>query len=231
MTRSEATGEAPLSACPLAPMSEEERRSLTKSQRAAIAAEMIPTLEAEGPSRAWAGKAARMAGRLVGVGATAVENAKRVQKLDAELFEQVKRGAIGVEAAYRKVKSYAPQEAAARLPKEARARQIRELAADGHRAGQISAKLGIGEQQVRNLARDDGITLPDAAIGRVHPINVHRVIESTVHGLEGFALGLQTINGAAHTIDAATAAQWSESLRASLIPIHRLQKHLRRGGT
>lgn len=231
-----------------------ERRHLTKSQRATIGVEMLPLLEAEAQKRIEAtqlagrdqeghaisagpisaspkdetGKSADLAGKQVGVGRTMIQKAKQVQTEDAELFQQVKRGEVQLEDAHRKVKEGRPIPAMPRTaPKEERARQIRELAADGNRAAQISEKIGIGEQQIRKIAREEGITLPDAAIGKVQNINAHSLIENTVHGLEGFALGLKMINGAVRHVDSATATQWSESLKTSLIPIHRLQKQLR----
>jgi hypothetical protein len=215
------------------------RRHLTKSQRAAIAVEMLPHLETEAKERQGertdimpisaegSGVSVEIAGDQVGIGKTMVQKAKQVKKSDEALFEKVKSGEVQLEDAHRQIKDGEPIPDKPRaLPNEQRAVQIRALAYEGNRADQIASEIGISVQQVRKLARQHNITLPDAALGKVHKVDVYRVIETTVHGLEGYAQGLQTVNGNIVQIDADIALTWAESLRSSLSPIQKLRKQL-----
>lgn len=221
------------------------RRQLTKSQLATIAVEMLPHLQEEAAARSAAnlkrgdtvpdmpktaarGTARDIAAELVGVGHSIVQRAAEVKRDDPKLFERVKTGEVTVEAALRNVKQARPIPPKPRnVARDDREKQIRSLAEDGNRAAQIAEELGIGEQQVRNIARERGIALPDAVIGKVRKIDAHRVIESTVHGLEGYAQGLQTINGAVAGIDREDATAWTASLHSSLAIINKLHKQLR----
>ncbi len=222
------------------------RRHLSKSQLAAIATEMLPQLREEASKRkaqatgaprgeksvlpvsaGETGNARDIAAKMVGVGHSIVQRAAEVKKTDPALFERIKTGEVTVESAHRNLRHGVPlPDKPQKAPRAERERQIRELAALGNRADQIAEKIGTSVQRVRELANAAGITLPDAAIGRAHKIDAHRVIETTVHGLEGYSLGLQTINGAVNSIDPAVAAQWAESLRASFVSLHKLRKQL-----
>lgn len=96
-----------------------QRRQLTTSQRAAVAAELEPYFANGAKRRQAHGQTARgrtltanrqqatergptaadEAAKVVGVGGRSVGRAKRVKEQDPELFEQVKRGEISVDAA------------------------------------------------------------------------------------------------------------------------------------
>lgn len=98
-----------------------KRRHLTSSQLAAIAVEFLPMLEAEAKERqrfhagtapnrpsehfaskeekCRAGQSSTQAGAKVGVSRASVERAKRIQKEEPEVFEQVKAGTVTVTAA------------------------------------------------------------------------------------------------------------------------------------
>ena len=214
------------------------RRHLSKSQRAAIAVEMVPYLEAEAEARMKAGKAdpsveshkgrsTAIAGKRVGVGETLVTRAKRVKDADPKLFEKVKAGEVQVEPALRQIKTGKPAPKKPKsLPKEQRAKQIRDLAKRGNRAEQIASEIGISAEHVRQLAREHGIKLADAQLGKTHRIKAQRVIEQTVSGLAGYAMGLQTINGEIKDIDPSDAAEWVASLSESLPPLQKLKRKL-----
>jgi ParB-like chromosome segregation protein Spo0J len=94
------------------------RRDLTPSQRAAIAVEALPQFEEESRQRMLAGqrdpgeripqgrrapKSTQKAAALTGTNERYVREAKEIKKADPELFEQVRKGEIGVKAASRKV--------------------------------------------------------------------------------------------------------------------------------
>lgn len=99
------------------------RRSLSPSQRAALAVDLLPALEEEARRRQLSGlkqgddsplvppgtngdgRSRCQAADLLGVGETSVGRAKRVKRDDPDLFERVRRGEVLVNAAYREVTS------------------------------------------------------------------------------------------------------------------------------
>ncbi len=222
------------------------RRHLKKGQLAMIAQKMLPHLQEEAKKRQGARTdilpisaesssseadqtSNEVAAAIVGVGKGMVQQANYVAKNAPELVTKVETGEVTLNSAYESVKrGRAIPSKPRNLPRAERIEQIRSLAADGNCSGQIAEKIGITDQQVRVIAREAKITLPDAAIGKVHRINIHRVIESTVHGLEGYAQGLQVVNGGVIGIDRNDAAAWADSLRVSLGTINKLRKQLTR---
>ena len=215
-----------------------ERRHLNKSQLANVGVKMLPALKEEAKKRQQLsqgrgkkgtgvlpelkGEAVEHAGKVVGVSGSSVQHAKFVAENDPELSKKIDAGEITLNAAYKKLKEKQKQPAT----KEARITAIRKMAKEGHNADQIAEKIGISVKWTRVLAKENSITLTDAQIGRVRKINAHRVIQTTVDGLEGYALGLQTINGVWNGIDADEALEWASSLAESLKSINRLRKKL-----
>lgn len=226
-----------------------ERRHLTNGQRAAIGVEMLPALREEAKQRQLAGlkrglvipvppavgerdtkkqEAVEAAAQIVKASATNIQYAKAVRERDPEVFDRLKRGELNVFTAYRHVKEKpAP---AQRLPRALRLADIRRLAAEGNRAMQIGKAIGLSPQRVSELAHAAGITLPDAisGIGRSRHLNARRAIEGTVSGLEGLALGLREIEGLEVEAAPHEAKDWAQSIEASLRPISRLKKLLKR---
>lgn len=226
------------------------RRNLSKSQRAAIAAEMLPQLEAEArrrqatstggshpqlaPISAEAGlsdESAVTAGKQVGVGKSMVRIAKQVKHADPALFEQVKNGEVLLADARRKVKNGAEiPKKPKKLPRAERERQIRELAANGNRADQIADALGFsgktGAYTVAEIAKKAGIVLPDAAIGRAQKIDPYRIISVTVQGLEANKIVFDTIRNGEWDITADDARVWHESLGKSIKELNWLRNKL-----
>lgn len=179
-------------------------------------------------------KSTKAAAALVGVGGESVRLAAIVQKRDPELFKRIEAGEITVNKAHAQVikteiDAKKLQDAVKRVnkPRSERANELSRLAAEGYRAEQIAQELGVVPAYVRRLAREEGITLPDKAIGRVHRINARRVIEQTVHTLAGCALGLGAIDGASLNIEEAEAAEWAEQIGQALRPINKLRKQLK----
>lgn len=103
------------------------RRHLTSSQRAAIAAEALPMLEAEAKERQRLskgqgikvdkelptlkngdGKAVEQAAKLVGTNRQYVQDAKKIKAETPDLFEAVKAGKVTIPAAKREVAAKAP---------------------------------------------------------------------------------------------------------------------------
>lgn len=227
------------------------RRHMSKSKLAKVAVNMLSELQAEAKKRQSlsqgrgkkgtpkvedlneTGEAAAQAAAITGVSRSYVYDAAYVQNTDPELFERIgEPDDDGRELSTAKARKIAsgtyrePDPTAKRQPRKKRAADIKRLANEGYRAAQIAEEIGIGVERVRNIARDCDITLPDAVIGKAHNINARRVIEQTVDALEGYALGLQTINGADIEVTADEAEEWRLSIGESLKPINKLRRQL-----
>lgn len=214
-----------------------KRRHLTASQRAAIAVEMLPHLEKEAAKRRGArtdlvvnstqgyGRSAEIAAQEVGVGSSLVSRAKRIKTEDPALFERLKSGDITANAALEQLDNE-DDSSISRFPVEQRAEQIRALATEGYLASQIAEEIGLSEPTVRRYANAAGVTLADKAIGRVHKINAHRVIETTVQGLEGTRIAFDTIRGGEWNITAEEAKEWHTSLGKSIKELNWLRNKL-----
>jgi hypothetical protein len=231
------------------------RRDLTKSQRTIAVAKLMPMLEEEARKRQAAGlkkgtqspvaavlqqpdnggRSAEQAAASVETSPRYVYMAQRVLKESPELTAKVEAGEMSLNAAFNALdakKKAAPQNPPAQKvreghkPRAERVAEITRLASEGYRAAQIAEEIGVGVLRVREIANAEGITLPDKAIGRPHRVNARRVIEAAVHGLAGYASGLNAINGALDEVDSQDAAEWAHSLGDSLKPISKLRKQL-----
>lgn len=102
-----------------------------------------------------------------------------------------------------------PEAAAARI------KLIAEFAARGMSSGQIGERLGIGDDQVRQVARQYDIDIrADAVLGRARRPDSNRIVRETVHALEGLAMGVELADPAG--LDPAEAAEWVASMTRSI---------------
>lgn len=214
------------------------RRNLSKSQRAAIAAEMLSHIEAEARKRMQAGvkdpapktaegESTAIAGKQVGVGKTMVRAAKNVMEDDPALFEQVKAGDVPLADAQRKVKQGKPIPPKPRnKPVAERVEQIRKLAAEGYRASQISGSIGLSEEVIRRYAKDAGIALPDAQLRGAPRPDPYRIISTTVDGLEANHIVFDTIRNGEWNIAQEDAKAWHASLGKSIKELNWLRNKL-----
>lgn len=231
------------------------RRHLSQSQLAVVATKMFPTIreetlkrQAQAPGMPRGTKQSSIEGQedtqrtneiaasIVGVGARTVRRAAYIAKHDPELLKEVEAGNITVGEAERRIIDSKkkgngsipePESVTNRKPVEQRIDRIRELAADGHRASQIADDVGLTEQTVRRYAAAAGITLPDAAMGKVHKIDPRRVIDATVDGFEGTVIALNTIWGSDWGISAEDARELCASIDKSMKSVNRLRRELK----
>ena len=92
---------------------------------------------------------------------------------------------------------------------------IGELAAAGLSSQQIGARLGIGDDRVRQVAREHGIAIrADAVLGRTRRPDSGRILRQTAHALEGLAMGVALADPAG--LDPAETAQHAASMARSL---------------
>lgn len=122
-----------------------------------------------------------------------------------------------------------PEEKAAprNLPRAERVSQIRELSNEGHTPAQIAQKIGVSADRITAIAKQENITLANHSIGKVHKLNVERVLTEAVHSISGGAQGISAIRSAKITLDAATAADLANELRSALTSYNWLLKTLR----
>lgn len=222
------------------------RRHLTPSQLAAAGANMLPMLEEEARKRQGTradltssshddevrsageiyGKSTEKAAEIVGSSPASVGRAAYVKKRDPAMFARIEAGEITANAAYKALRAGVRIPPPPRTqPREKRAEDIRALAESGHTSAQISERLSTSVQNVRKIARDFGLTLPDAHIGRVNGIDPRRILESTIHGIEGYTIGLAAM-GSDFDVPPEDAAAWGASIDQFIATLKRLRKRL-----
>jgi hypothetical protein len=110
-------------------------------------------------------------------------------------------------------------------PEAAARRQelIGELAAGGMSSVQIGERLGIGDDRVRQVAREHGIAIrADTVLGRTRRPDSNRIVRETAHALEGLAMGVGLADPA--RLDPGEASEWATSMARS---IRQLSKFVR----
>jgi hypothetical protein len=92
---------------------------------------------------------------------------------------------------------------------------IGEFAVHGMSSRQIGERLGIGDDRVRQVAREHGIDIrADTVLGRTRRLDSNRIVRETVHALEGLAMGVELADPAG--LDSAEAAAWAASITRSI---------------
>jgi hypothetical protein len=103
---------------------------------------------------------------------------------------------------------------------------IGEFAAGGMSSRQIGDRLGIGEDRVRQVAREHGTDIrADAVLGRTRRPDPGRVLRHTVHALEGLAMGVELADPAG--LDPAEAAEWAASMTRSIRALSRFVRQVK----
>lgn len=113
-------------------------------------------------------------------------------------------------------------------PRADRMASIKDLAGQGYKADQIAEKIGICEERVRQLARKGGITLPDAAIGKVHKLDVNRIVGETVMSAQSLMVGLELIESRIDGLDMSLVDEWIDSLCSSVTALNNLINKLKK---
>lgn len=109
-----------------------------------------------------------------------------------------------------------------RKPLAERAKEVASLAAGGHRAAQIADRLEITEQQVRSVAKQAEIKLPDDAIGKRRKPDAARILRETINGIDAYVSGLSLLDGT--ELPALGAAEITELTQALARSINGLRK-------
>jgi hypothetical protein len=91
---------------------------------------------------------------------------------------------------------------------------IGEFAASGMSSRQIGERLGVGDERVRQVARERGIDIrADVVLGRTRRLDSGRIVRETAHALEGLAVGVELADPAG--LDPAEATEWAASISGS----------------
>lgn len=109
-----------------------------------------------------------------------------------------------------------------------RIKTIKSMAKGGYRAMQIAAKIGIGVEHIRLLARENDIDLPDAALGYSKRLDPNRIIEKTVIGAEGVTTCLDLVDGEMGKLERLKMPGWIFSLDRSIRALQGLTAKLRK---
>jgi len=112
-----------------------------------------------------------------------------------------------------------------RTNKDHRTKQIAERAALGMTSRQIADDIGIGTSAVKGYARDAGIPLADAVLGKPRLLKSNRIVEETVTTLEALATALNYVD--LNEVDATNFGHWSESLAESLRALRKFHQQLK----
>jgi DNA-binding NarL/FixJ family response regulator len=103
---------------------------------------------------------------------------------------------------------------------------IAEFATRGMSSRQIGERLGVGDDRVRQVAREHGITVrADAVLGRTRRLDPNRIVRETVHALEGLAMGVELADPAG--LDPAEAAAWAASMTRSIRALSKFARQMK----
>jgi hypothetical protein len=107
-----------------------------------------------------------------------------------------------------------------------RAELIGRWAGEGSTSRQIAGLLGIGDDIVRRIARQHGVTIrADQAVGRTRRLDSNRIIRETANALEALATGAGLVSPA--ELDKAQIPGWASSMTASLRELAQLVKTIK----
>jgi len=100
------------------------------------------------------------------------------------------------------------------------------FAATGMSSRQIGERLGVGDDRVRQVAREHGIAIrADAVLGRTRRPDSSRIVRETVHALEGLAMGVDLADPA--ELDPGQAAEWAASMTRSIRALTRFLRQMK----
>ena len=113
-------------------------------------------------------------------------------------------------------------------PRHERVAEIKHFTEQRYRASQIADEIGTSVDNVRRIAGEEGIILPDAATGREHHIDTARVVRVTVNDLWASAPSLELVfKGGITGISPKEAGELLELMESPLRAINRLKSKLK----
>lgn len=114
-------------------------------------------------------------------------------------------------------------------PRAQRSKEIAKRAEQGMRAVQIASDLGISEQNVRRIAGEENILLPDIAIGRVRRLDAVRILTETINGVDAYVSGLSMLDDAElPELPVTTSSDLMQALARSINGLKKLRTKMER---
>lgn len=167
------------------------------------------------------GEKKAIAAELVGLDKKYVHGMSKLAA-DPALYQRVLEGELSLYAADAELRRQRPELNTERI--RMRIEIVRRMVAEGHRSEQIAKQLNVSKNYVTRMAVENGIAI-DSGMAKSHLIHARRVVDETVTGLEGYAMGLRTITNV-REIPPAEAAEMARSLGQSIKAIQQLKKQL-----
>lgn len=144
------------------------------------------------------------------------------EQFEEALTEAKSEGNLSRANVVRKVKNQAGP-----MTRDQRADLIRDLAAQGYSSRQMPSKVGVSEQTVRQIARDNDIEIPaDKALSKTRRHDSTRIVTSIVEELASLHLSLDLIDY--DDLDGEQAAEWATSLDESFKTLNSFRKQINR---
>lgn len=194
-------------------------------------------LETRGSKESESTRTRGVVGKALGISGPTYDRAKAVvsaaenatdpaHELAKDLLPKVDAGEIPVSRAARQVRDQRRQSVKgaivggndrSKAAVQARRDAIRRLAASGCSAGQLAKQLGISEDRVRLIAKENGIEIAaEKVLGRSRRVDANRVVESTVADLDASMSSTHALmEGRYADLDPDRVATWVASLEES----------------
>lgn len=119
------------------------------------------------------------------------------------------------------------QAAPGHIPVTRRLDEIRDLAAQALASHQIATRLGVGVNQIRSVAKANGIEVPaDAVVGRTRLFDSNRIVQGTVTAVDGIDGLLDHIDFS--TLDGEHLHGWVVSLSDAIRSLTTLRNNLKK---
>jgi hypothetical protein len=144
------------------------------------------------------------------------------EQFEEALTEAREEGNLSRANVVRKVKG----QKAGQRSRQQLADEIAELAEKGNASPQIARIVGVGEEWVRETARDYAIEIPaDKAVGRTRRVDSSRVVREAVSTLEGLLITLPLVD--MDDLDPREASEWTASLDQSIRALNWFNKKIK----
>jgi hypothetical protein len=108
-----------------------------------------------------------------------------------------------------------------------RVKEITSRAQQGMNAAQIAADIGIGEQNIRQIANEEGIQLPDFTIGKVRRLDAKRILTETISGVDAYMSSLSMLDDVdLPRLSAAEISDLTQALSRSINGLRKLRTRM-----
>jgi len=165
-------------------------------------------------------------GKIAGVSHDTIHRVRFLEsKAPTQVKEQLIKGETTIRREYNKLRGKPVSKP--RPTAKQRIDKIKELSGQGYRAAQIASSIGIGEERVRELARDASIQLPDAIMGISHKIDINHMLSQTAIAAQSLISDFELMNSRFKDIDLSLVNGWVETLESAIFALKKLVNKLK----